>query len=50
MGIKGIRSFSSSSSIQSPKFENDDKKVNELFQIRFIAIHTKVDTLYDSGS
>ena len=50
MGRKGITSFSSSSSIQSPKFENDEKKVNELFHIRFIAIHTKVDTLYDSGS
>ena len=50
MGRKGIMSFSSSSSIQSPKFENDEKKVNELFHIRFITIYTKVDTLYDSGS
>ena len=50
MGRKGIMSFSSSSSIQSPKFENDDKKVNELFHIRFVVIHRKVDTLFDSGS
>ena len=50
MGRKGITSFSSSSSIQSPKFENDEKKVNELFHIRLIVIHTKVDTLFDSGS
>ena len=50
MGRKGITSFSSTSSIQSPKFENTQKKINELFHIRLIAIHTKVDTLFDSGS
>ena len=50
MGRKGMTSFSSSPSIQSPKFENDEKKFNELFHIRFVAIHTKVDTLFDSGS
>ena len=50
MGRKGITSFSSSSSIQSPKFENDEKKVNEIFPIRLIVVHIKVDTLFDSGS
>ena len=50
MGRKGIMSFSSSSSIQSPKFENDDKKINEFFHIRAIMKHTKVYTLFNNGS
>ena len=49
MGRKGMTSFSSSPSIQSLKFENDEKKVNELFHIRLIAIHTNLDTLFGSG-
>ena len=45
MGSKGITS-KSSSFIQYPKFENDDKKMNELFHIRVTMKHVKVDTLF----
>ena len=45
-----IMSSRSSSYIQSPKFKIAHKKIIEIFHIRFIEIHTKVDTLVDSGS
>jgi len=50
MGIKGISLVSPSSTIQYFKTGDDDKKRNELFHVRFIVKHTKVDTLFDSGS
>jgi hypothetical protein len=53
MGFKGISSnASSSSSIQYSNSEsiNDDKKRSEIFHIRVITKHTKIDTLFDSGS
>ena len=49
MEHKGITS-SSSSSFEYHKFENDDKKRNEIFHIRIIVKHTNVDTFSDSGS
>ena len=51
MGNKGTLSINISSSIQS-KLESDvkEKKRNELFNIRVIMNHTKIDTLFDSGS
>jgi hypothetical protein len=51
MGIKGTLFVHTNSCIQS-KFKNDvkEKKRNELFHIRIIMNHTKIDTLFDSGS
>jgi hypothetical protein len=52
MGIQGISSIaSSSSSTHSSKYEtmHDERKRSELFHIRVISKHTKIDTLFDSG-
>jgi hypothetical protein len=52
-GIKGKNSeASTSSSIQSSKVDSevDEDKRTELFHIRVISKHTKIDTLFDSGS
>jgi hypothetical protein len=39
-------------SIQSTKLESviDQKKRSDIFHVRFIVRHTKIDTLFDSGS
>jgi hypothetical protein len=52
IGIKGISTINSNSSVQSSKLESDtnQKKRIELFHVKVIVKHTKVDTLFDSGS
>jgi hypothetical protein len=50
MGVNGISFSSSSSIVQSSKFENDDNKRNEFFHVRVIVKHAKVDALFDNGS
>jgi hypothetical protein len=52
IGRKNISVISSNSSVQSAKTESDidQKKTSELFHVKFIVKHTKVDTLFDSGS
>ena len=50
-GIKGKYSeASTSNSSQSVDNENNERERNELFHIRVISKHNKVDTLFDSGS
>ena len=50
-GIKGKNSQeSTSTSSHSVDNENDERKINELFHIRGVSKHTKIDTLFDSGS
>ena len=50
-GIKGKDSkASTSTSSHSVDNDNDKRKRNELFHIRVISKHTKIDTLFDSGS
>jgi hypothetical protein len=50
-GIKGKDSkASTSNSSHSVDNDNDERKRNELFHIRVISKHTKIDTLFDSGS
>ena len=51
IGIKGKNSqASTSTSSHSVDNENDERKRNELFHIRVVSKHTKIDTLFDSGS
>jgi hypothetical protein len=52
IGSKGISTTKSNSSVQSAKLESvlDQKKRSELFHVRVIVKHTKIDTLFDSGS
>jgi hypothetical protein len=52
IGIKCISTINSNYSVQSSKLESDtdQKKRSELFHVRVIVKHTKVDTLFDSGS
>jgi hypothetical protein len=52
IGSKGISTINSNYSIQSTKFENatDQKKRSEFFHVRVIVKHTKIDTLFNSGS
>jgi hypothetical protein len=52
MGSKGISTTNSSSSVQSTKLEGvpNQKKQSEIFHVRVIVKHTKIDTLFDSGS
>lgn len=50
-GIKGKDSKAfTSNSLYSVDDDNDESKINELFHIRVISKHTKIDTLFDSGS
>ena len=51
MGVKGILSTNSNSSIQSTKLESDikEKKMNDMFHIRVIMNHTKIYTLFYNG-
>jgi hypothetical protein len=50
-GIKGKDSeASTSNSAQSVDNENNERERNELFRIRVISKHNKIDTLFDSGS
>ena len=50
-GIKGKDSkASTSTSSHSVDNDNDERKRNEIFHIRVISKHTKIDTLFDSGS
>jgi hypothetical protein len=52
IGSKYISTINSNSSVQSTKLESvtDQKKRSDLFHARFIVKHTKVNTLFDSGS
>ena len=51
IGIKGKYSeVSISNSAQSVDNENNERERNELFRIRVISKHNKIDTLFDSGS
>jgi hypothetical protein len=49
---KGISTINSNSLVQSAKSESVtyQKKRSELFNVRVIVKHAKVDTLFDSGS
>ena len=51
IGIKGkdSKAYTSTSSHYVDN-DNDERKRNELFHIRVISKHTKIDTLFDSGS
>ena len=50
-GIKGKNSQASTSiSLHFVDNENDERKINELFQIRVISKNNKIDTLFDSAS
>eukprot|EP00253_Pinus_taeda_P008789 PITA_08789 len=50
-GIKGKNSEASiSNSTQSIDNEDNERKIHELFRIRVISKHQKIDTLFDSGS
>jgi hypothetical protein len=53
MGIKGkyfIASFSSRTSSKNYNVIHDGRQRNDLFHLRVISKHTKIDTLVDSGS
>jgi hypothetical protein len=52
IGSKGISNINSNSSVQSTKLESDidKKKRSELFHVKVIVKHTKLDTLFNSGS
>jgi hypothetical protein len=52
IGRKCISTINSNSSFQSTKVKSDidQKNINELFCVRVIVKHTKVDNLFDSGS
>lgn len=55
MGLKGKApiasvSFDSCASTSQVKNVTEDKKRNEIFHVRVVAKHTKVDALIDSGS
>jgi hypothetical protein len=52
MGSKGISTTNSSSSVQSTKLESvpNQKKQSEIFHVKVIVKHTKIYTLFDSGS
>lgn len=50
MGVKGKASNASTSYSSKPIESQDDKKRSEIFHIRVITKHTKVDTLFDSES
>jgi hypothetical protein len=52
MGSKGISTASSISSIQFAKLESirNQQKQSELFHVRFIVKHKRIDTLFDSAS
>ena len=50
-GIKDKDSkASTSTSLHSADNDNDERKRNELFHIKVISKHTKIDTLFYSGS
>eukprot|EP00253_Pinus_taeda_P018776 PITA_18776 len=50
-GIRGKNSeASTSNSAQSTIDEENERKIRELFHIRIISKHQKIDTLFDSGS
>jgi hypothetical protein len=52
MGIKCISTTNSTSSVQSDKLEGvpNQKKQSEIFHVRVIVKHTKIDTLFDNQS
>jgi len=49
IGLQGKFSFHAISSSQIPSLENDERR-SELFHIRVVTKHTKVETLFDQGS
>ena len=51
IGIKGKNlEASTSNSAQSTNNEENERKRHEIFHIRVISRHQKIDTLFDSGS
>lgn len=51
IGIKGKNSkASTSNSAQSVIDEENERKIHEIFHIRVISKHQKIDALFDSGS
>jgi hypothetical protein len=50
MGMKGKASIASENSFSKPVESQNEKKRIDIFHIRIIPKHTKVDTLFDSGS
>lgn len=50
MGMKGISYNSSNFSSSKPIESQNDKERSDVFHVRVITKHTKVDTLFDSGS
>jgi hypothetical protein len=49
VGVQGKYSLHASSSSNNES-HNDEQKMNELFHIRVVSKHTKIDTLFDLGS
>jgi hypothetical protein len=49
VGLQGKVSLHASSSSKIPSLENDERR-SELFHIRVVTKHTKVETLFDPGS
>jgi hypothetical protein len=49
VGVQGKYSLHASSSSNNESHD-DERKRNELFHIRVVSKHTKIDTLFDSGS
>jgi hypothetical protein len=48
-GVQGKDSLHASSS-SNDESHIDERKMNELFHIRVVSKHTKIDTLFDPGS
>jgi hypothetical protein len=49
VGVKGKDSLHSSSNSNN-EYHDDERKRNELFHIRVVFNHTKIDTLFDMSS
>jgi hypothetical protein len=49
VGVQGKDSLHASSNSNNESHD-DERKRNELFHIRFVSKHTKIDTLFDLGS
>jgi hypothetical protein len=49
VGVQGKDSLHASSSSNNESHD-DEPKMNELFHIRVVSKHTKIDTLFDPGS
>ena len=49
VGVQGKYSLHSNSNSNN-EYHDDERKMNELFHIRVVSKHTKIDTLFDLGS